>query len=205
MQQLFRLRRFLDHPEPVRKAAGCELCGAELTPRHGHVADVEQRRILCSCRPCYMLFTHAGAANGRFRSVPERVVKLDAPELSGAGWERLDIPVGIAFFLRDSVRNRILAFYPSPAGATESGLPLETWTELGQAVPALNTLEADTEAVLVSRRDQGVEAWIVPVDTCYELVGRIRTQWRGLDGGREAWHEIDVFLESVREREGSCA
>ncbi len=205
MQQLFRLRRFLDAPALPPKGEACELCGAELPARHGHVADVEQRRILCSCRPCYMLFTHPGAANGRFRSVPERVAQLPAAAVDGAGWERLEIPVGIAFFLRDSARKRIIAFYPSPAGATESGLPLETWTELEEAIPLLETLETDTEAVLVCRRREGVEAWIVPVDACYELVARIRTQWRGFDGGREAWQEIDAFLEGVRERAGSYA
>jgi hypothetical protein len=201
MRQLFRLRRYLDVPERVRKAAGCELCAAELTPGHGHVVDVEGRRLLCTCRPCYLLFTHSGAARGRFRSVPERVVKLPG----GAGWEQLDIPVGIAFFLRDSVRNRIIAFYPSPAGATESGLPLETWGEMVEANPELGTLEPDTEAVLACRRDDIIEAWIVPVDACYQLVGRVRRQWKGFDGGREAWREIDGFLVDMRERERSCA
>jgi Family of unknown function (DUF5947) len=201
MQQLFRLRRYLERPP--HDAAGCELCGAALVGGHAHVVDVEQRRLLCTCRPCYLLFTNSGAARGRFRSVAERVVKLEA--FGGGGWERLEIPVGIAFFLRDSTRNRITAFYPSPAGATESGLPVETWAELVEAAPMLDTLEADTEAVLVCRRDQGIEAWIVPVDACYELVGRIRREWKGFDGGGEAWREIDEFLTGVREREGSCA
>lgn len=204
MRQLFRLQRYLDHPEPARKRAGCELCGAELAAAHGHVVDVEVRRLLCTCRPCYLLFTHAGAAGGRFRSVPERIVKLPAPSWDGGGWERLEIPVGVAFFLRDSARNRTLAFYPSPAGATESGLPLETWAEIVDGNPVLETLEPDTEAVLICRRNDEIEAWIVPVDVCYELVGRIRREWKGFDGGHAAWREIDAFLAS-RVREGSCA
>lgn len=200
MQQLFRLRRYLNGPAPVPQAA-CELCGATMAGEHAHVVDVEHRKLLCTCRPCYLLFTHSGAASGRFRSVPERVIKLEA--FTTEGWERLEIPVGIAFFLRDSQRNRVVAFYPSPAGATESALSSETWAELVEAYPLLDTVEPDTEAVLVCRRDERLDAWIVPVDNCYGLVGRIRSQWKGFDGGREAWGDIDGFLAGLQERERS--
>jgi hypothetical protein len=200
MQQVLRLRRYLDSPAPVPQAA-CELCGATFVGGHAHVVDVENRRLLCTCRPCYLLFTQAGAAGGRFRSVPERVAKLEA--FPTAGWERLEIPVGITFVLRDSRRDRVMAFYPSPAGATESAVSTEIWTELVETYPLLDTVEPDTEAVLVCRRDERLEAWIVPVDNCYELVGRIRRQWKGFDGGREAWSDIDAFLAGLRERERS--
>ena len=206
MEPLFRLRRFLDAPPfAPRKAAGCELCGAPLAGSHAHVIDRENRRLMCACRPCYLLFTHSGAAGGKFRSVSERMVKLPDPAVNGARWEGLDIPVGVAFFLRDSARNRVTAFYPSPAGATESGLPLETWKELAGAHPALAGLEPDTEALLVCRRPDRTEAWVLPVDACYELVGRIRREWKGFEGGREAWSEIDRFFAGLRERAGSCA
>ncbi len=205
MEQLFRLRRFLDTPPPAaRKAAGCELCGAAIDGGHAHVIDVEHRRLMCTCRPCYLLFAHPGAGGGKFRSVSERVLKLPDPARSGARWESLEVPVGIVFFLRDSARKRVAAFYPSPAGATESGLPLETWEEMAGATPELASLEPDTEALLVCRRPQSVEAWIVPVDACYELVGRIRQHWKGFEGGPEAWRQIDEFFAGLREREGSC-
>jgi hypothetical protein len=201
VQGLLRLRRFLDRPEPARKKTGCELCGAPLEDGHAHVVDVEDRRLLCTCRPCYLLFTHAGAAGGRFRSVSGRVLQL--VEAGEGSWERLEIPVGLAFFLRDSARNQVAAFYPSPAGATEAALAPETWEELVESVPTLATLEPDIEALLLCRRDVGVEAWIVPVDACYELVGRIRREWKGFDGGRGAWSEIDRFLAGVGERRGA--
>jgi len=204
MDSVFRLRRFLDTPLP-RKTSGCELCGATLARDHGHVVDIEQRRLMCACRPCYLLFTHSGAAGGKFRSVPDRVVKLPDAVLHSARWEALDIPVGIAFFLHHSSRGKIVAFYPSPAGATESGLPLETWDELTGTHPVLTTMEPDTEALLVSRRPHKTEAWLLPVDACYELVGRIRRQWTGFDGGPEAWRDIDEFLSGLSQRERSCA
>jgi hypothetical protein len=205
MASLFRLRRFLDTPRstPV-KPAPCELCGAALQPGHGHVIDIEQRRLMCACRPCYLLFTRPGAAGGKFRSVSERFLRL--PEgADSARWEALDIPAGVVFFVRHSGRDRMLAFYPSPAGATESGLPSQTWDEMARSNPLLATLEPDTEALLVCRRPERVEAWIVPVDACYDLVGRIRRHWTGFEGGPEAWRQIDGFFAGLREREGSWA
>jgi hypothetical protein len=204
MQSVLRLRRFLDAPQPAKqKARRCELCGAVLSDDHAHVTDLEERRLLCACRPCYLLFTHPGAAGGRFRAVPDRVVKL--PGLAASGrLESLDIPVGIAFLLRNSRRNRMMALYPSPAGAMESGLALETWEAITAACPELGTMEADVESLLICRRRERTECWIVPIDRCYELAGRLRRHWRGFDGGTEAWIEVDEFLAGLEQRERSC-
>jgi hypothetical protein len=55
------------------------------------------------------------------------------------------------------------------------------------------------EAVLV--RDG--ECFLVPVDTCYELVGLVRTHWKGFDGGAEAHRRIDEFFSGIRARAGT--
>ena len=88
------------------------------------------------------------------------------------------------------------------AGATESLLSLETWEELARANPLLASLATDVEALLVRnvQRRGGFECYIVPIDACYELVGRIRRRWKGFDGGEEAWKEIDGFFADVRGR-----
>ena len=54
-------------------AERCEMCREVLGERHGHVVDLEKRSLACTCRACYLLFTHEGAAGGRYRAVPEHV------------------------------------------------------------------------------------------------------------------------------------
>jgi len=208
MESVLKLRRFLDAPpSPAKqKKEVCELCGASLAAEHSHVIDLEHRRLMCACRPCYLLFTHSGAAQGKFRSVPQRYLRIDRFAMGDSEWDLLQIPVGVAFFLRNSMQGRMLAFYPSPAGATESGLPIEIWDEMVMANPVLGSLEADVEALLIARRrgHAETESWIVPVDACYELVGRIRRHWRGFDGGAEAWLEIDAFFAGLAARESEA-
>jgi len=89
--------------------------------------------------------------------------------------------------------------------STESLLPLEAWSSIVQANPALNHLEPDVEALLVNRVGQSrgsaaAEYYIVPIDTCYKLVGLIRLHWRGLSGGTEVWQEIGNFFAELRHR-----
>src|SRR6202035_836940 len=110
-----------------------------------------------------------------------------------------------AYFYRDSVANRVLAMYPSPAGATESLLSLESWEEIAAQNEALQRMETDVEALLVNRIDlarDGVAAeyFLVPIDECYRLVGIIRMHWHGLSGGTEVWKEIQNFFTGLKAR-----
>src|SRR5258707_1268690 len=80
----------------------------------------------------------------------------------------------------------LTGFYPSPAGATECRLDLTAWERLAAEHPLLGAPADDVEAVLISRSGPDVECFVVPVDACYELAGRMRMLWRGFDGGAEA-------------------
>lgn len=176
------------------------MCATPVDPAHGHVADLERSTLICACRACYLLFTDSGAGQGRYRAVPDRYLRDPAHPLTAAQWGELDVPVGLAFFLRSSQRGQVCAFYPSPAGATECTLDLQAWARLGESHPLVSSAEEDVEAVLVSRADAGVEHFLVPIDACYELAGRIRLLWQGFDGGAEARQAIEEFLGSVRAR-----
>lgn len=194
------LRRFVGaqpRPAPEPQPERCELCGTEVGERHGHLVDAEAHALVCACRACYLLFTrdHAGE---RYRAVPERYA-VDS-SLTGADWEALAIPVSTAFFLRAADRPDVTAWYPSPAGATECLLNLEAWDRLVAKQPMLAAAQPDVEAILIRRTDSDLECYLVPIDVCYELVGTVRTHWRGFDGGTEARGLIDDFFAAVRSR-----
>ena len=204
------------------RSESCEFCAEEVPVSHGHVADLERSSLMCACRACYLLFTHdqAGlpgpsAGRGRYRAIPDRYRTDPGHPVSGADWDRLEIPVGLAFFLRSSARDTVIGFYPSPAGVTECRLDLGTWHDLMATHPILAAAESDVEAVLITRGGPGstgtggdsadVECFIVPIDACYELAGLMRLHWHGFDGGAEARNHIADFLDRVRSRASALA
>jgi len=199
--QRIRLTRPRQVPRPGER---CELCGDGIGDDHRHLVDVKARNLMCACRGCHLLFVSEGAGGGHYRAVPDRYVAFPGFQLSRAQWDAMQIPVSVAFFFLNSELDRVAAFYPSPAGATESELPLEKWAEIVAANPELGTLQPDVEAFLVRARPERGEAecYLVPVDVCYELVAHLRRLWRGFDGGREAHVQLDSFFGTVRERCG---
>ena len=209
------------------------MCAAEIPEEHGHLADLEQSTLVCACRACYLLFTHSQAGRGRYRAVPDRYRSDPAHPLSVADWDALEIPVGLAFFLRRLEGGEVTGFYPSPAGATECRLDLQAWQRIEGSHPMLTAAAPDVEAILIYRADAGdnrpmyrgdagdsrptyrddagdhgpisrgqssVDCFLVPIDACYELAGRMRLLWRGFDGGAEARASIAEFLDGVRSR-----
>jgi hypothetical protein len=199
---LASLRRITTtRPEPV-VGERCEMCAEPIADEHQHVVNLESRVLMCTCRSCYLLFT-AEQAKMRYRAVPDRYLSFPEFSFGAAEWDDLQIPVGLAFLFQNSVQDRIVAFYPGPAGATESELPLDAWQRILSANPQLGHLRADVEALLLRGSDRdhpGYSCHVVPIDTCYELVGRLRSLWRGFDGGQEARVAIEEFFETVEKR-----
>jgi Family of unknown function (DUF5947) len=178
----------------------CELCSAPIPSEHRHVLDLRGRELLCVCRACAILFDRPAAGGGQIRLVGDRRLRLEDFELDDAMWADLRLPVDLAFFFHSSPDERVMAFYPSPMGPTESLLALEAWQQLEAANPVLTTLAPDVEALLVYRVRGARRHWIVPIDDCYALVGLIRTAWRGLTGGSEVWRQIAAALDDLDQR-----
>ena len=181
------------------------MCAADVEAAHSHVVDLQSRALLCTCRACYLLFTDDQAAL-RYRAVPDRYLSFPGSALDEHDWDDLEIPVGLAFLFRNSAQERMVAFYPGPAGATESDLPLPAWDRIVARTPHLTVLRSDVEAILIRRPARPADAsgadplcYLVPIDACYELVGRLRRVWRGFDGGPEAHDTIDEFFARVRQ------
>jgi Family of unknown function (DUF5947) len=196
LRRLARAER-LAPAAPAAEAEVCELCGLAVPAEHRHLLDLDKRDLLCACKACSLLFDGDAAGGGHYKLVPNRRLALSDFELDDATWERLSIPVEMAFFFRNSRAARVMAYYPSPAGPTESLLGLEAWEEIEAANPALTGMADDTEALLVNRAKGARRHWLVPIEDCYALVGLIRTRWRGFSGGAEVWDEIDRFFDEL--------
>ena len=87
------------------------MCADPMGGEHQHVVNIAGRQLMCVCRACYLLFTDT-SANLRYRAVPDRFLSLPDFGLGRREWEALQIPVGVAFFFRNSALERTVAFYP---------------------------------------------------------------------------------------------
>jgi len=190
------LRRFARESKTAER---CDFCSAELGVAHQHLIESEQRRLVCVCDACAILFGNQGAA--AYRRTPRRILYLPDFRLTDAQWEGLLIPIRLAFFFHNSSTGEVVALYPSPAGPAESPLDQAAWDEIAQDNPALNRMSPDVEGLLVNRtrRAGGAdEYFIAPIDECFKLAGLIRVNWRGLAGGAEVWEEIGRFFADLK-------
>ncbi|HEX4586602.1 MAG TPA: DUF5947 family protein [Mycobacterium sp.] len=197
---LARVRAGRGAPQPAGER--CEMCSEQIADEHQHVVNVEGRQLMCVCRGCYLLFSDT-QAELRYRAVPDRYLSFPDFAFDRRQWEALQIPVGLAFFFHNSALEQTVAFYPGPAGATESELDLHAWSDIRTADPRVDMIAADTEALLVRVPDEENAAplgYLVPIDACYEFVGRLRMLWRGFDGGQDVRHYIAEFFDLLDTR-----
>ena len=197
---LARIRANPTAPQPAGER--CEMCSESIADEHQHLVNVEGRQLMCVCRACYLLFTDTNAQL-RYRAIPDRYLTFPDFALDRREWEALQIPVGLAFFFRNSALGRTVAFYPGPAGATECELDLTAWTNIRDADPRVDMVADDTEAMIVRVPEEETlapECFLVPIDACYEFVGRLRLLWHGFDGGQQVRGFITEFFDRVKAR-----
>jgi hypothetical protein len=193
------LRGFATRRRAAPVEERCELCSIPLAPEHRHLLESATRKIICSCDQCSLRFENV--LEGRFKLIPRDVWSLPGFRMEDAAWEALALPIGLAFFYHDTPRGvKMVAYYPSPAGATESLLPLEAWQTLLRDNPSLAGLQPDVETFLVNRIGDRRDYYRVPIDLCFELVGLIRVHWRGFTGGEAVWREIDAYFLRLEEK-----
>jgi hypothetical protein len=190
LSALRQLARRREEPE------GCELCGDRIHAGHPHLVDPRKRELRCACDACALLFSEGQGT--RWKRVPRRAEQLEGFRLTDAHWDALGIPIGLAFFFHSSATGRVAAFYPGPAGATESLMPLDAWGLLEADNPVLAELDPDVEALLVNRMGGASDGYRVSIDECYRLVGIIRLGWQGFSGGDQVWGEIARFFAGLK-------
>ncbi len=183
---------------PPRPAAPprerCDLCGTTVPDDHRHLLHLTERRIDCACEPCWA--RHSG--DPEYRPTGMRTVWLSAFDCDAAMWARFGIPIALAFFMRSTITGGVVAFYPSPAGATESELDLTAWEDLVARNPVLADLDADAEALIANRLSDPGQYAIAPIDECYRLVGLVKMRWEGISGGAALEQAVPEFFAALR-------
>ena len=203
------LRRFAQRAQQLTAEAEerCDLCSQPVPPQHRHLLEVGSAELLCVCMPCSILFDRQGAMRpaaslGQYRLVPDRRIFLQDFRLADHQWAALRIPVDLAYFVRSSPRQKVIAYYPSPLGPMESSLNLDAWQQIVDDNPLLQEMSSDVEALLVNRAVYGSRAarehYLTPIADCYRLAGLLRRNWRGINGGDQVWDEIETFFRELR-------
>ena len=93
-----RLRSLSQARRPPPAAAAvdiCDLCGTTIDAQHRHLLHLVDRRILCSCEPCFAL----RSGDAELRPTGTRVRRLDDFALDDELWARFQIPIALAFFM----------------------------------------------------------------------------------------------------------
>jgi hypothetical protein len=172
----------------------CDVCGVGIGEDHRHLLHLTERRIVCVCEPCWGM----RAGEGDYRPTGQRTIWLPELVIADEVWAGFQIPIGLAFFMRSTVTECVVAMYPSPAGATESELRFESWRELVERNPVLEGMEADIEGLIVNRLAEPPIHVIAPIDRCYELTGTVKAHWEGISGGSEVETAVAEFFERLR-------
>ncbi len=199
---LAALRRFTRGRERAPDEL-CNFCSAGLSGAHQHLIEPEKRALVCVCEACAILFGNRGET--KYRRVPLQARFLPDFRLSDAQWQSLLIPIQLAFIFHNSVAQKFIALYPSPAGPIESWLESAAWAEIVALNPVLHKMEPDVEALLINRMKSpggngAYEYYIAPIDECFRLTGLLRTHWRGLSGGAKVWEEVTHFFLELKKR-----
>jgi hypothetical protein len=194
-----RLRQLAQARAPTPVAAPptgddrCDLCGVAIDSEHRHLLHLVDRRILCSCEPCFAM----RAGDAELRPSGTRVAQLDDLALDDDLWAKFQIPIGLAFFMDSTTAGCVVALYPSPAGATESELHFASWSRMGELNPVLEGLEPDIEGLIVNRMSDPPAYAIAPIDRCYALTGTIKAHWEGLSGGAKVQEAVTAFFDGL--------
>ena len=143
----------------------CHFCGSVLPAEHRHLADIAQMKFICTCEMCLI----KNADVGSYTPLPQRFLHLENFVMSDQLWSDFLIPVNMAFFIKSTIKQGTIAYYPAPTGATESKLKMHAWNNLVESNAILNELMPDLEALLVNRLQDEGQYYIVPVDSCYQL------------------------------------
>ena len=130
------LRQFVRKPQQAARRALRALRARAAPPSTRICSSRPAGKLVCSCEPC----ASCSAASKGPVSDACRATLNHCPISTclTSQWEDLHLPINLAFFVQSTPARRVLALYPSPAGAVESLLTLEAWQALVEQNPVLD-------------------------------------------------------------------
>jgi hypothetical protein len=179
---------------PTPEVELCDLCGVTIPSDHRHLLHLTERRIVCACEACWAM----RSGEGDYRPTGNRTLWLPDLDVPDDLWAAFQIPIGLAFFMRSTITECVVALYPSPAGATESELHFESWGRMLELNPELGDLEPDIEGLVINRLAEPPVYAIAPIDRCYALTGLVKANWEGISGGPGVEQAVTSFFAGVR-------
>jgi len=172
----------------------CDLCGIAIPEDHRHLLHLVERRIVGTGEACWGM----RAGEGDYRPTGQRTLWLSELDVPDDLWASFQIPIGLAFLMRSTVTECVVAMYPSPAGATESELHFDAWNRMLELNPILARMEPDIEGLIVNRLAEPAAYAIAPIDQCYALTGTVKASWEGISGGSGVEEAVARFFETLR-------
>lgn len=182
-----RLQAFVRAPQPSH----CDVCGDALPQEHVHLSIHGQRALRCACVAC-----GSAAHTGGWQRVDTHLWPVDL-SIENTLWMSLGIPINLAFLLHRPGDADPVALFPSPAGLTETPLPMAGWQAVLSAGAERLQLGA-TQAILAWRLSSPHRYYVASLDVCYEIAGLLRVHWRGLAGGPAAQLLLDRLIKERR-------
>jgi len=189
----------------------CELCASPVAMEHSHLVDLHKRRLVCCCEACGSLFEvpldggkSQELALARFKRVSTRWKKLGDVVMGRELAAELCLPVGLVFLMCSSPSGKAVGLFPGPLGIAEAEISDDGWAGVLERWSALQEMAADVEAIMLVNMRNVDEAgvYLVPIDACFSLAGRLQGSSKGLDGGAEAGKVVADFVRELTAKSG---
>ena len=94
------MRFFASLPASGRRSSAAKCAAANLGPEHEHLVEPANRKLICACDACAILFD--GQSGAKYKRVPRRVLFLRDFQLTDAQWDGLMVPIEMAFFFKST-------------------------------------------------------------------------------------------------------
>jgi hypothetical protein len=133
-------------------------------------------------------------------TVAEFLARRDAAGTSLVAQADAVSEAAFAMAQRFRAGGKLLAFGNGNAGTDAAHLAVEFMHPVIVGKPAIPAIALTNDIATVTGDGERFDGFLVPIDVCYHLVGRIRLSWKGFNGGEEVRQEMAGFFDRLAQR-----